>query len=76
MQIGTDGDLKKVEGRTPMTRGDLQPKRTVTVNILTGSLVSTSTSEAIQKLVVLTSDEHVHIRYNSLRQLTLSSAIE
>jgi hypothetical protein len=63
MQIGSDGDLKKVEGRTPISLGDLQPNRTLMVNVLTCSLVSTSTSEAIQKLIVLSSDEHVRTRY-------------
>lgn len=63
VQIGSDGELVEVPGNSALLLGDLQPSRILAVNILASSLFPTYTVQALQKLIVLSSDEHVPTRY-------------
>jgi hypothetical protein len=63
IQVGSDGDLIELPGRTAVLLGDLQPKRSLLVNVLTSSLFSSSTMQVLRERIVITSDEHVRTRY-------------
>jgi hypothetical protein len=64
MQVGNDGEMVEFPGRTPTALGDLQPNRSIIVNVLVSSLFSTYTFDTIKKAVVFSSDEHVRKRYS------------
>jgi hypothetical protein len=60
---GSEAEIVEVPGRGAVALGDLQPKRSVEVNILTSSLFATVTMLALREAIVITSDEHVRTCY-------------
>jgi hypothetical protein len=63
MQIGDEGDLVEIHGKTPTAIADLQPGRTIAINLVTGILFPTAADHALKEAIVFSSDEHVHVRY-------------
>lgn len=63
MQIGEGGDVVEIPGKMPTALADLQPGRTIHVDVLTHSFFPTATNQALQEAIVFTSDEHVRVRY-------------
>ncbi len=63
IQIGIEGSLVEVPGRMAVPLGELQPKRTLGVDILTSNLFASVTAQALREHIVITSDEHVRTRY-------------
>jgi hypothetical protein len=62
MQIG-EQDVVEIVGRTPAGLVDLQPGRTININVLTHSLFPTVTNQSIKEAIIFSSDEHVRVRY-------------
>jgi hypothetical protein len=62
MQID-EGDVVEIPGGTPAALVDLQPGRTININVLTRSQFPTYTNRAMREAIVFSSDEHVRVRY-------------
>lgn len=60
---GAEADIVDVPGRTAAALGDLQPKRSLEVNVLTSGLFASVTMQALRESIVITSDEHVRTHY-------------
>lgn len=70
MQIGHSGNLVEIPGKTPTAIADLQPGRTITIDLLTRTLFSTATDQALKGAIVFSSDEHVRVRIDSRHRTT------
>jgi hypothetical protein len=57
-----EGDVVEIPGRTPAALVDLQPGRTININVLTRNF-PTYTNQAMREAIVFSSDEHVRVRY-------------
>jgi hypothetical protein len=62
IQIGSDGEIIQIPGRVPSAIVDLQPGRTIKIDLLT-SFFPISTDGSLKKAIVFSSDEHVRVQY-------------